>query len=81
MESRASKPRLITRGRDALALTLLLAALLYLALILVTYTRTDPGFSFTGTGAPIVLPERPVEQVPDDRHEIEPGGSKRLATA
>src|SRR4030095_724138 len=32
---------------------LVVAALLYLALILVTYTRTDPGFSFTGTGAPI----------------------------
>ncbi|HET9046634.1 MAG TPA: DNA translocase FtsK 4TM domain-containing protein [Casimicrobiaceae bacterium] len=32
---------------------LVVAALLYLALILFTYTRTDPGFSFTGTGAPI----------------------------
>ena len=32
---------------------LVIAALLYLALILATYTRTDPGFSFTGTGAPI----------------------------
>ena len=33
---------------------LTVAALLYLALILATYSRTDPGFSFTGTGAPIV---------------------------
>ena len=33
---------------------LVVAALLYLALILVTYTRSDPGFSFTGSGAPIV---------------------------
>jgi len=32
---------------------LVVAALLYLALVLATYTRTDPGFSFTGTGAPI----------------------------
>ena len=32
---------------------LVIAALLYLALILVTYTRADPGFSFTGSGAPI----------------------------
>ena len=32
---------------------LVVAVLVYLALILGTYTRTDPGFSFTGTGAPI----------------------------
>ena len=28
-------------------------AVAYLALILVTYTRADPGWSFSGTGAPI----------------------------
>jgi S-DNA-T family DNA segregation ATPase FtsK/SpoIIIE len=33
---------------------LVVAALVYLVLILFTYTRTDPGFSYTGTGAPIV---------------------------
>jgi S-DNA-T family DNA segregation ATPase FtsK/SpoIIIE len=33
---------------------LVVAALVYLVLILFTYARTDPGFSFTGTGAPIV---------------------------
>ena len=32
---------------------LVVAAFLYLALILVTYTKADPGWSFTGTGAPI----------------------------
>ncbi len=32
---------------------LIVAGLVYLVLILATYTRTDPGFSFTGTGAPI----------------------------
>src|SRR5262249_43625729 len=32
---------------------LVLAAVVYLALILATYTKSDPGFSFTGTGAPI----------------------------
>ena len=26
-------------------------------------------------GSPIVLPERPIEQIPDDRHEIQPGDS------
>jgi S-DNA-T family DNA segregation ATPase FtsK/SpoIIIE len=30
-----------------------LAAIAYLALILATYTKTDPGWSFSGTGAPI----------------------------
>ena len=32
---------------------LVVAAFLYLALTLVTYTKADPGWSFTGTGAPI----------------------------
>ena len=32
---------------------LVVAAFVYLALILATYTRTDPGWSFSGTGAPI----------------------------
>ncbi|HEY7787625.1 MAG TPA: DNA translocase FtsK 4TM domain-containing protein [Casimicrobiaceae bacterium] len=32
---------------------LVVAAFLYLALILVTYTKTDPGWSFSGTSAPI----------------------------
>src|SRR5215510_11184521 len=46
-------PRFRRLVREAWGL-LVVAALLYLALILATYTRTDPGFSFTGTGAPIV---------------------------
>ncbi len=32
---------------------LVVAALLYLGLILATYTKTDPGWSFSGTGAPL----------------------------
>jgi S-DNA-T family DNA segregation ATPase FtsK/SpoIIIE len=32
---------------------LVVAALLYLALTLVTYTKADPGWSFSGTGGPI----------------------------
>ncbi|MEP7275141.1 MAG: DNA translocase FtsK 4TM domain-containing protein, partial [Betaproteobacteria bacterium] len=32
---------------------LVVAALAYLALILATYTRTDPGFSFTGSGGAV----------------------------
>jgi DNA segregation ATPase FtsK/SpoIIIE, S-DNA-T family len=32
---------------------LVVAGFLYLALTLFTYTKTDPGWSFTGTGAPI----------------------------
>src|SRR5262247_2493193 len=45
-------PRFRRLVREAWGL-LVVAALLYLALILVPYTRTDPGFSFTGTGAPV----------------------------
>jgi len=33
---------------------LVVAAFLYLALILATYAKTDPGWSFSGTGAPLV---------------------------
>jgi DNA segregation ATPase FtsK/SpoIIIE, S-DNA-T family len=33
---------------------LVVAAFLYLALILATYSKTDPGWSFSGTGAPLV---------------------------
>jgi DNA segregation ATPase FtsK/SpoIIIE, S-DNA-T family len=32
---------------------LVVAAFLYLALILATYSKTDPGWSFSGTGAPL----------------------------
>jgi len=32
---------------------LIVAALLYLGLILATYTKSDPGWSFSGTGAPL----------------------------
>src|SRR5512144_884309 len=32
---------------------LVVAAFLYLALTLVTYTKSDPGWSFSGSGAPI----------------------------
>ncbi len=34
-------------------LLLVVAAFLYLSLILATYTRSDPGWSFTGSGAPL----------------------------
>ena len=32
---------------------LVVAVLAYLALILATYAKTDPGWSFSGTGAPL----------------------------
>jgi DNA segregation ATPase FtsK/SpoIIIE, S-DNA-T family len=49
---RALSPRFARLLRESWCL-LVVAALVYLALILATYTKTDPGFSFTGTGAPI----------------------------
>jgi DNA segregation ATPase FtsK/SpoIIIE, S-DNA-T family len=49
---RALSPRFARLLRESWCL-LVVAALVYLALILGTYTKSDPGFSFTGTGAPI----------------------------
>ena len=34
-----------------------------------------PPAQVPAVGSPIVLPERPIEQIPDDRHEIQPGDS------
>ena len=45
-------PRFARLVREAWGL-LVVAALVYLALILFTYTRSDPGFSFTGTGGAV----------------------------
>jgi DNA segregation ATPase FtsK/SpoIIIE, S-DNA-T family len=45
-------PRLAALVRESWWL-LVVAAFLYLGLILGTYTRADPGWSFSGTGAPI----------------------------
>ncbi|MGC1855336.1 MAG: response regulator, partial [Pseudolabrys sp.] len=36
---------------------------------------TLPASHAPAAGMPIVLPERPIEQIPDDRHEIQPGDS------
>jgi len=49
---RALSPRFARLVRESWCL-FVVAVLIYLALILGTYTRTDPGFSFTGTGAPM----------------------------
>ncbi|HEX6138699.1 MAG TPA: DNA translocase FtsK 4TM domain-containing protein [Casimicrobiaceae bacterium] len=49
---RELSPRIARLLRESWWL-LVVAAFLYLALTLSTYTRSDPGFSFTGTGAPI----------------------------
>ncbi|MBC8022258.1 MAG: DNA translocase FtsK 4TM domain-containing protein, partial [Burkholderiales bacterium] len=49
----ASHPRLGRALREA-GWILLLAIATYLALILATYSRSDPGPSFSGTGAPIL---------------------------
>jgi len=46
----ALPPRFARLLRESWCL-LVVAGLIYLALILGTYTRSDPGFSFTGTGA------------------------------
>jgi HAMP domain-containing protein/CheY-like chemotaxis protein/signal transduction histidine kinase len=40
-----------------------------------TRPATGPGAQTQAASAPIVLPERPIEQIPDDRHEIQPGDS------
>ena len=48
----ALSPRFARLLRESWCL-LVVAVLIYLALILGSYTRSDPGFSFTGTGAPI----------------------------
>src|SRR5437899_12669573 len=45
-------PRFARLLRDSWCL-LVVAILIYVALILGSYTRSDPGFSFTGTGAPM----------------------------
>ena len=47
----ALSPRFARLVRESWWL-LVVAAFVYLALILATYTRTDPGWSFSGTGAP-----------------------------
>ena len=39
--------------RARVVVAVVVAAFVWLALILATYTRTDPGWSFSGTGAPI----------------------------
>jgi S-DNA-T family DNA segregation ATPase FtsK/SpoIIIE len=49
----ALSPRFARLLRESWCL-LVVAILVYLALILGSYTRSDPGFSFTGTGAPMV---------------------------
>ena len=49
---RALSPRFARLVRESWCL-FVVAVLIYLALILGTYTRSDPGFSFTGTGATI----------------------------
>ncbi|MFI4887660.1 MAG: DNA translocase FtsK [Burkholderiales bacterium] len=49
---RELSPRMARLLRESWWL-LVVAAFLYLALILVTYTKTDPGWSFSGTSAPI----------------------------
>jgi S-DNA-T family DNA segregation ATPase FtsK/SpoIIIE len=50
--SRELSPRMARLLRESWWL-LVVAAFLYLALTLVTYTKTDPAWSFSGTGAPI----------------------------
>ena len=49
---RELSPRIARLLRESWWL-LIVAGLLYLALTLVTYTKADPGWSFSGTGAPI----------------------------
>jgi S-DNA-T family DNA segregation ATPase FtsK/SpoIIIE len=51
--SRELSPRMARLLRESWWL-LVVACFLYLALTLVTYTKTDPAWSTTGTGAPIV---------------------------
>jgi len=42
----------------------------------IAYAATTlPASHAPAAGMPIVLPERPIEQIPDDRHEIQPGDS------
>jgi S-DNA-T family DNA segregation ATPase FtsK/SpoIIIE len=50
--SRELSPRMSRLLRESWWL-LIVAAFLYLALTLVTYTKSDPAWSFSGTGAPI----------------------------
>jgi S-DNA-T family DNA segregation ATPase FtsK/SpoIIIE len=45
-------PRFVRLLRESWCV-LVAAALVYLVLILATYSKSDPGFSFTGSGAPI----------------------------
>ena len=45
-------PRVSRLAREAVWIVVV-AACLYLALILATYSKSDPGWSFSGTGAPI----------------------------
>ena len=40
-----------------------------------TRPTTLPASHAPAASMPIVLPERPIEQIPDDRHEIQPGDS------
>src|SRR6185503_18702834 len=49
---RELSPRMARLLRESWWL-LVVAGFLYLALTLVTYTKSDPGWSFSGTGAPI----------------------------
>jgi S-DNA-T family DNA segregation ATPase FtsK/SpoIIIE len=49
---RPLSPRISRLVRESWWL-LVVAALLYLALALITYTKSDPGWSFSGSGAPI----------------------------
>ncbi len=51
-EASALSPRFARLVRESWWL-LVVAAFLYLGLILATYTKTDPGWSFSGTGAPL----------------------------
>jgi len=51
--SRELSPRFARLLRESRWL-IVVAALLFLALILGSYARTDPGWSFSGTGAPVV---------------------------
>jgi S-DNA-T family DNA segregation ATPase FtsK/SpoIIIE len=52
-QRRALAPRFVALLRESWWL-LVVALFAYLALILATYSRSDPGWSFSGTGGPIV---------------------------
>src|SRR5215471_5278145 len=49
---RSLAPRFVALLRESWWL-LIVAFVAYLGLIMATYSRTDPGWSFSGTGAPI----------------------------